>query len=91
MDDKNFWVRDVVNGKSTERSKTEHKAGEKTWTVQVEVYAEKIVHKMQINGQWFNLDSWEQSGRDFSDGRFGFLVQGDNEIAVSDFKFTPMR
>ena len=91
MDDKNFWVKDVVNGKTTERSKTEHKAGEKTWTVQLELSMDKVVHKMQINGQWFNLDSWEQAGRDFTHGRFGFLVQGDNEIAVSDFKFTPGR
>jgi hypothetical protein len=91
VDYKNFWVKDVVNGKTTERSKTEHKAGEKTWTVQLEVTADKLVHKMQINGQWYNLDSWEQSGRDFTDGRFGFLVQGDNEIAVSDFRFTPAR
>ena len=91
MDDKNFWVKDVMNGKTTERSKTEHKAGEKTWTVQLEVQPDRLVHKMQINGQWYNLDNWEQSGRDFSDGKFGFLVQGDNEIAVSDFRFTPGR
>jgi hypothetical protein len=91
MDDKNFWVKDVVNGKTTERSKTPHNAGEKTWVVQVEVSPDKVVHKMKIKDQWFNVDMWEQPGRDFTDGKFGFLVQGDDEIAVSDFKFTAAR
>jgi len=91
MDDKNFWAKDVVNGKTTERGKTEHKQGDKTWIIEMDISNERIVHRMQINGQWYNLDSWEQPGRDFASGKFGFLIQGNDEIGVSDFKFTAAR
>jgi hypothetical protein len=91
MDDKNLWVKDVVNGRQSEKSKTEHKQGAKVWTVQIDVNPNRVSHKMFIKGQWYNLDEYEQAGRDLSDGKFGFLVQGDDEIGVSNFTFTAAR
>ena len=31
------------------------------------------------------LDNWAEAGRNFSEGKFGFLVQGDDQIGISDF------
>jgi hypothetical protein len=37
------------------------------------------------------MNSWTDTDRNFTDGKFGFLVQGSDEISVSDFKFTPQQ
>ena len=91
MDNNNFWGKVVDSGKTLERSKAQHKSGEKQWTLQVEIQPERIIHRMMMNGQWVNLDVWAEQGRNFTEGKFGFLVQGNDEIGVSDFKFTPAR
>jgi hypothetical protein len=92
LDEKNFWVKDVVKGKTTDRTKVEHNQNQKSWAIQVDVAPGHIEHKIQINGQWVNLDSWmTEAGRDFTQGKFGFLVQGNDEVGVSDFKFMPAR
>ena len=59
-----------------------------------DVVAEKvgpdhIVHKMFMGGEWVNLDTWAEPGLHFSDGKFGFLVQGDDEIGLTNFTFQP--
>jgi hypothetical protein len=91
MDDTNFWAKDVVNGRTRDIARTIHKQGEKTWVLQIEVSPERVVHKMQIGDQWYLLYTWDQAGRDFTDGKFGFRVQGNDEIGVSDFRFTAAR
>jgi hypothetical protein len=59
------------------------------FTVQVDVTPQHVVHTILIDGKWFSMDSWTDADRNFTDGKFGFLVQGDDEIAISDFKFMP--
>lgn len=89
LDKKNFTARDVVNGKSTDRDKTSHgQEKEKSYEIQIDVSPDRIVHRMHVGDQWMVLDSWTQPGRDFTQGKFGFLIQGNDEIGISDFKFT---
>ena len=57
----------------------------------LEMLTERVVHRMLVSGQWVDLDVWAEQGRNFNDGKFGFLVQGNDEIGLSDFKFTPAR
>jgi hypothetical protein len=91
FDDESISFKDIVNGKSTERAKPRHgvTSKEKVWTIQVEVLGDRVAHSIRRNGEWAALHTWTQSGRDFSDGRFGFRVQGDNEIGLSEFRFAP--
>jgi PEGA domain len=91
MDNKNFWAKVVENGKTLERTKTPIKGldNDKSYTIQIDVTPEHIVHKMFSNGEWVNLDSWAETGRNFTRGKFGFLVQGNDEIGVSAFRFQP--
>jgi hypothetical protein len=42
-----------------------------------------------VGDGWKVLDTFDDAGRDFTQGKFGFLIQGNDEIAVSDFKFLP--
>jgi hypothetical protein len=90
LDNKNFWAKEVVKGKTTDRAKTQLNLDKvKMFTVQVEVTPQRVVHTILIDGKWFSMDSWTDNGRNFTEGKFGFLVQGDDEIAISDFKFMP--
>jgi hypothetical protein len=90
LENKNFWAKEVVKGKTTDRAKTQlnlEKA--KMFTVQVDVTPTRVVHTILIDDKWFSMDSWTDTERNFTDGKFGFLVQGDDEIAISNFKFMP--
>lgn len=91
MDNKNFWAKVVVKGKTFERTHTQLKDLEKqkSFTIQIDVTPEHVVHKMFAGGEWVNLDSWAETGRNFSEGKFGFLIQGNDEIGLADFKFQP--
>jgi hypothetical protein len=91
MDNKNFDAKVVSKGKTTLRTHTQLKdlAKQKSFTVQIEVSPERAVTKMFSGGEWVTLDSWAEVGRNFSEGKFGFLLQGNDEIGLSDFKFQP--
>ncbi|MEO8027527.1 MAG: hypothetical protein ABI823_13690, partial [Bryobacteraceae bacterium] len=90
MDKKYFYAKDVINGRTTERSKTPHDSEKQNeFTMQIEVAADRLVHKIRVGDQWVVLDSWNQAGRNFADGKFGFLIQGSDEIAISNFRFVP--
>jgi hypothetical protein len=91
LDHKNFWAEVIQNGKKLEREKTQHDLEkQKAFTIQIEITPEHCVHRIRnASGQWMVLDSFSEPGRDFTKGKFGFLIQGNDEIGVSDFSFTP--
>ncbi len=91
LDRKNFWAEVIEKGKKFERTKTQHDLEkQKAFTIQVEVTPEHIVHKIKnASGEWITLDSFAEPGRDFTTGKFGFLIQGNDEIGVSEFSFQP--
>jgi hypothetical protein len=93
LDDNNLTIRDVVNGKSTERVKVKHNVDSKNkaWAIQLEISQDSLIQWIQKDQKWVNLDTWTKPEHKFADGKFGFWVQGNDEIGVSDFKFTPAR
>lgn len=93
LDDNNLTIRDVVNGKSNEHGKFKHNVDskDKAWAIQIEISPEHLIHRIQKDQQWITLDTWTKPEHNFAGGKFGFLVQGNDEIGVSDFKFTPAR
>ena len=90
LDRKNFWAEVMEKGKKYERAKTQHDLEkQKAFTVQIDASAERLVHKINNGSEWIVLDSFAEPGRDFTQGKFGFLIQGNDEIGLADFKFTP--
>jgi hypothetical protein len=91
IDRKNFraWV--VKNGQKLERvPKTAHNLGnQKSFAIQIDVTPDKLVQRVRGGDEWKALDNFSEPGRDFTQGKFGFLIQGNDEIAISDFKFLP--
>ncbi len=90
MDRKNFWAGVIQKGTRLERVKAPHNLGnQKAFTIQIEVTPDRLVQKVRAGNEWKVLDTFAEPGRDFTQGKFGFLIQGNDEIAISDFKFLP--
>jgi hypothetical protein len=91
LDSKNFTPKVVMKGKTYERPKTPLKDMEKqkSFAIQIDITPDHIVHKMFMGGEWIGLDTWAEPGQRFSDGKFGLLVQGDDEIGLTNFTFQP--
>jgi hypothetical protein len=90
MDRKNFWAGVMQKGQRLERVKAPHNLGnQKAFTIQIEATPDRLVQKVRVGDQWKVLDTFVEEGRDFTQGKFGFLIQGNDEIAISDFQFLP--
>ncbi|HML18580.1 MAG TPA: PEGA domain-containing protein [Bryobacteraceae bacterium] len=90
LDKKTFWAEVVEKGKKLERAKTEHGVpNQKAYTVQIEITAEHVVTRIKNGNDWLVLDSFAEPGRNPASGKFGFLIQGNDEIGISDFTFQP--
>jgi hypothetical protein len=91
IDDKNFIAKVITDGKSVDRTKTPIKdlEKEKEFTIQIDITPEHIVHKMRTSSGWIPLDAWSEPGVRYSVGKFGFLVQGNDEIGLKSFAFQP--
>jgi hypothetical protein len=90
LDRKTFWAGVVEKGKRLERVKAPDNLGnQKTATIQIEVTPDHLVQKLRVGDDWKVLDSFVEPGRDFTQGKFGFLIQGTDEIAISGFQFLP--
>ena len=90
LDRKTFWAEVVENGKKLERAKTQHGlSNQKAFTIQIEITQDHVVHRIKNGKEWLVLDSFAEPGRNSGPGKFGFLIQGNDEIGISDFTFQP--
>jgi len=91
LDRKTLASKVIEGGKTFDRGKFEHGLNDKdmSYTVQVDVSPGQLVHRIQNGENWLVLDTWKEPGRKFNDGKFAFMVQGGDEIGLSDFKFVP--
>ncbi len=93
LDENNLAIKDVVNGKTSDHAKLKHnvESKDKAWAIQIEIAPDRLIHRIQKDKEWITLDTLNSPEHKFSEGRFGFMVQGNDEIGVSDFKFQPAR
>ena len=90
MDKKFFYRVQVVNAKETQLKKVPHSLEKlPAYTIQMEVANGSIVHKYWDGSKWLLLDDWQEPGRPFQNGKFGFLLPGADTIGLSNFSFTP--
>ena len=91
LDRKTLSSKVIEAGKTYDRGKFDHGLNDKemAYTVQVDVAPGQVVHRLQNGDNWLVLDTWKEPGRKFADGKFAFLIQGSDEIGLSDFKFVP--
>ena len=90
MDRRTFWAGVIAKGQRLERVKAPHNLGnQKSFTIRIEVTPDRLLQQVRVGDEWKALDTFAEPGRDFTQGKFGFLIQGNDEIAISDFKFLP--
>lgn len=90
MEKNKLTRRDVQNGNNKKLDESKFNQQDE-FQVQVDVRNGSVVHKVSIGGNWTVVDNWVDASRNFGDGRFAFVVEGRDEIAISDFKFVPSR
>ncbi|MFB3922854.1 MAG: protein kinase [Terriglobia bacterium] len=90
MDKKFFYRSEVRNGAVNELLKSPLKIEHKGYvTVQVRITPTSVSHEVYDGKSWIPLDSWTEVNHNFASGKFGFLVPGGDEVAVSNFAFYP--
>jgi hypothetical protein len=91
VDGKHASVRRVRDGKSEEINRISFSANSEGWLqVEMTVNPESISARVRKpGGQWNNLGTVTGAGRDFTQGRVGFYLPGNDEIAVANFRFSP--
>ncbi len=88
IDKKTFYRRQVAGGKSTELPRKPlglPQGNSIAATVQIEVSPGAIVHKVRVGNDWVTLDSWQDPNGNFATGKFGFLINGKDQVTLSDF------
>lgn len=91
LDGKHAIVREVRDGKSTEINKIPFEEPEGQWVqVDLAVKSNSIdVRVKSADGAWSDLGSVPSSGRDFTQDKVGFYIPGNDEVAISNFRFAP--
>jgi hypothetical protein len=94
MDDRFLYRKLVANNKTTELLKTPHNLGKQeylTCTLEIRLSANRIVHLLNQGGKWDTLDDWSDPAGNFTQGSFGLLIRGRDEVGLSNFAFQPAK
>jgi hypothetical protein len=91
MDSDDYWRKIVSNGRTRELFKAKHGVDKKQgyWTISIDLIANTLTHKVFRGGSWTTLDTWTVNDQDFTSGKFGFYIPGNDRVGVSNFSFTP--
>lgn len=86
MDDNNYYRSVIRNGEKTDEIIVPHKADKKTFrTLRIRVSPTELVHQLKKGDSWTVLDRLAQPGVNFSLGKFGFYLPGNDQLALSNF------
>lgn len=90
LDGKHASVREVRNGKSTEISRVPFNVESNQWVqVDLAVRAKSIDARVKTpDTSWSEVGTVSATDRDFTQGRVGLYIPGNDEVAVSDFRFS---
>ena len=88
MDDDDLSRSIVRGGQSTEAAKIPFKSDKKVFrTFLIRVSPGEIVTQIREGQDWKTLDRASIPGVDLSSGKFGFLIPGNDEVALSNFSY----
>ena len=84
VDKKRFQAKGPDGSRSRDHGRDED---DRSYTFQIDITPDHIVHRMKVGDKWFTVDNQPAHGT--ADGKFGFVIPGNDEIAVSDFHYSP--
>ncbi len=90
LDGKHASVREVRDGKATEVNRVPFNVDSDQWVqVDLAVRAKSIDARVKTpESGWSDVGAVTSPGRDFTQGRVGLFIPGNDEVAVSDFRFS---
>ena len=88
FDGKHFTAREVVDGKSKELQKLPFSASpEDVTAIEISLKPNSVDTRLKsADGTWQDMGPITSPGRDFTQGKVGVLVAGNDEVGVSDFR-----
>lgn len=91
LDKDSFHRIQVVNGRKTEFKKPHGLLMQDYLmaTLRIDVTPTEVVHRVRKGEVWVALDSYTVPGQSPTAGKFGLLIQGKDEVRLSDFTFYP--
>ena len=90
IDGKHASVREVRDGKSTEINRIPFNVDSGEWVqVDLSVKPNSIDARVKTpGGAWSDLGSVSSPGRDFTQDKVGFYIPGNDEVSISNFRFS---
>lgn len=86
IDENNFYRCVIRNGQRTDEIIIPHIADKKSSrTLRIRVSPTEIVHQIEQGDSWRVVDRWTQPGANLSQGKFGFYIPGNDQVALSGF------
>jgi eukaryotic-like serine/threonine-protein kinase len=86
IDEDYFYRSEVVNGQVVGSAKVPHKSDKKKFrTIQIVVSPSQITNQIWEENAWLTLDSYSSPGTNLAAGKFGFIIPGSDELALSNF------
>ena len=90
IDSKAFSRKEVVGGQTRELYRSPSGIGKSEYcSVRIDVTAGSIIHQIYDGQRLVPFDTWKDSTRDFSRGKFGFVIPGNQTVSISNFGFSP--
>jgi hypothetical protein len=89
LERKKFIRREVVNGRNMAAYEVDHHLPDKRdYSIQIEV-SPTMVRTFAVgdNGSWREIDVYSTQSRNFTKGKFGFVIPGSDTFGISDFRF----
>ncbi|MBK9167483.1 MAG: protein kinase [Bryobacterales bacterium] len=87
MDRTHFYWGNVTNGNFAEQKLAHGLTGDLNYTLRLDVAPGRVVTMVRRGDNWRPLHTWDQPGREFPVGRFGFLLADKEELAISNFAY----
>lgn len=86
IDENNFSRTVIRNGVKSDQIIVPDKGDKKSFrTFHIRVSPTEVVHQIKHGYSWVVLDRWTQPGVNLSQGKFGFYVPGNEQVAISGF------
>jgi hypothetical protein len=91
LDNDRFMTTEYADGKKVANEKVPVQFDRSTWVrVTITVSDTSVVHTLtQGDKKYTDVDRITDAAADFGKGQFCFRIPGHDEIAISDFRFTP--
>ena len=84
-----FRIKNVVNGVTFDRTRVPLAIAKLSWyQFSIAVSHSSVVTSIREDGAWRTLDTWKEPDRDFTAGRFGFLIPGTDEVGIANFSLS---